>query len=86
MPKDFRPAEDYQYAHLYFVYAIKPNLSHKSCLVCNGSRVDPRGFLIGVTVVKTISVPLLDTMYELQGLRILTRNIGNAFIQFETAN
>jgi len=81
----FKPSKDYQYAHLHFVYAIKPDLVHKSRLVCNGSTVDPRGLSTRATVVKGISVRLLDIIAESQGLRVLTGDVGNAFIQANTA-
>ena len=43
LDKGIKPPKDYQYDHLHFVYAIKPDLLHKSCLVCNGSTIDPSG-------------------------------------------
>ena len=85
MPNDFRPAKDYQYAHLYFVYFTKPDLSHKSWLVCDGTRVHPRGFLICDTAIKGVPIQLLGIIAESQGSRVLTGDIGNAFIQDNTA-
>ena len=84
MGKDFKPASGYQYCRLHFVYAIKNDMQFKARLVCDGSRIDPRGLSTRATVVKGISVRLLDIIAESQSLRILTGDIGNAFIQAKT--
>jgi hypothetical protein len=78
---DFKPTSDYQYAPLNLVYDIKADLRYKARLVCNGCRVDPRGLSTRATVVKGISVRLLDLIAESQGLEVLCGDIGNAFIQ-----
>ena len=49
-------------------------------LVCNGNQVDPRGMSTRETVVKTVSVRLLDLIASVQGLKVLCGDIGNAFI------
>ena len=63
------------------MYAIKLDLTHKSCLVCNGSRVDPKDISTCANAVKDIPVQRLDIIAELQGLRVLTGGIENSFIQ-----
>ncbi len=53
--------------------------------MCNGSQqVDPRGLSTRATVVKTVSVRLLDVIAAAQNLEVLTGDIGNAFIQANT--
>ena len=84
MPKDFKPPTDYQYCRLHFVYEVKNDLRQKSRLVCDGSRVDAKGLSTRATVVKGISVRLLDLIAHSQDLRVLCGDIGNAFIQAET--
>ena len=81
---NFKPSADYQYCRLHFVYDIKSDLPYKARLVCNGNQVDPRGMSTRATVVKTVSVRLLDLIASAQGLKVLCGDIGNAFIQATT--
>jgi hypothetical protein len=81
---DYKPPKEYQFCRLHFVYEIKPDLRHKARLVCDGSRVDPRGLSTRATVVKSISVRLLDIIADSQNLEVVTGDIGNAFIQAHT--
>ena len=81
---NYKPPSDYQYCRLHFVYDIKSDLRYKARLVCDGSRVDPRGMSTRATVVKTISVRLLDVIASAQNLKVLCGDIGNAFIQATT--
>ena len=57
---------------------------YKARLVCDGSRIDPRGLSTRATVVKTISVRLLDLIADAQGHTVLCGDIDNAFIQAKT--
>ena len=66
------------------MYDIKPDLRFKACLVCDGSRVDPRGLSTRATVVKVISVCLLDLIADAHNLDVIVGDIGNAFIQAKT--
>ena len=81
---DYKPSKDYQFCSLHFVYKIKTDLCHKAHLVCDGSRVDPHGLSTRVTVVKGISVCLLDLIADAQDLKVLCGDIDNAFIQAST--
>ena len=76
---NYKAPSDYQYCRLHFVYDIKSDLRYKARLVCNGNLVDPRGLSTQATVVKTISVRLLDVIASSQELRVLCGDIGNAF-------
>ena len=85
MPKDFKPPSDYQYCRLHFVYEVKNDLRQKARLVCDGSRVDPKGLSTRATVVKGISVRLLDLIAHANDLEVKCGDIGNAFIQANTS-
>ena len=81
---NYKPPNDYQYVRMHWVYAVKVDLTYKARLVCDGSRVDPRGLDTRATVVKTLSVRLLDIIADAWNKRVLTGDIGNAFIQSDT--
>ena len=66
------------------IYDIKPDLMFKARIVCDGSQVDPQGLNTRATVVKTVSVRLLDLIADAQGLELLCGDISNAFIQAHT--
>ena len=66
------------------VYDVKLDLTHKARLVCDGSRVDPRGLLTRATVVKGVSIRLLDIIIDSQNFEVMTRYIINAFIHVHT--
>ena len=80
----YKPSSGYQYCRLILVYDIKPDLQYKDRLVCDGSRVDPKGLPTRATVVKGLSVRLLDLVADAQSLKVLCGDIGNAFIQAHT--
>ena len=61
---DYKPPTDYQFCRLHLVYDIKNDLTYKARLVCNGSQVDPRGLSTRATVVKSISVRILDLIAD----------------------
>ena len=69
---------------MHLVYAVKVDLRKKAQLVCDGSRVDPRGLTTRATVVKGISVCLLDLIASHWNKKILTGDIGNTFVQSTT--
>ena len=68
MSKDFKHPTDYQYCQLHFVYEIKTDLRQKLRLVCDGSRIDAKGLSTRTTVIKGISVRLLDLIAHSQDL------------------
>ena len=70
--------------HMHWVYAVKNDLTYKARLVCDGSRVDLRGLDTRATVVKTLSVRLLNIIADAWNKQVLTGDIGNAFIQLDT--
>ena len=66
------------------VYDVKPDLTYKSRLVCDGSRVDPRGLSTRSTIVKGVSVHLPEIIVDSHNLEVMTGDIGNDFIQAHT--
>ena len=66
------------------MYDVKPDLTHKTRLVCDGSRVDPRGLSTRATVVKGVFVRLIDIIADYQNLKVMKGDIFNAFIQSHT--
>ena len=66
------------------VYDVKLDLTYKAKLVCGGSRVDPRGLSTRATVVKGVSVCLLDIIADFQNIKVMTGDICNTFIQAYT--
>ena len=81
---NFKPSKEYQFCRLHLVYDIKPDITYKARLVCDGSRVDPRGLSTRTTVVKCVSVRLLDLIADSQNSSVLCGDIGNAFIHANT--
>jgi hypothetical protein len=82
--KDYKPSSEYQFAPLRLVFELKQDLRRKARLVIQGFKVDPRDLSTRSTVVKGISVRLLDVIAHRDNLSILTGDIGNAFIQAPT--
>ena len=78
---NFKPPKEYQYYRLHMVYDMKPDLTHKTRLVCDGFRVNSRGLLTSATVVKGVSVRLFHLIADSQNPKFLQGDIGNAFIQ-----
>ena len=66
------------------VFELKQDLRRKARLVIQGFRVDPKLLSTRATVVKGISVRLLDVIAHRDGLKTLCGDIGNAFIQATT--
>ena len=77
---DYKPSSDFQMARLNMIFEVKQDGRRKARLVAGGHMVDPMGVNTRSTVVKGISVRLLDLIAHRDGLRILCGDIGNAFI------
>ena len=82
-PSDYKPGPNSQFAPLRMIFEVKVDGRRKGRLVCGGHLVDPRGISTRSTVVKGISVRLLDMIAHRDNLTILHGDVGNAFI---TAN
>ena len=57
---DYKPSSDYQWTTLSMIFEVKQDGRRKARLVAGGHMVDPRGINPRSTVVKGISVRLLD--------------------------
>ncbi len=62
------------------IFEVKQDGQCKARLVAGGHMVEPRGISSRSTVVKGISVRLLDLIVHHDGLRTLCGDIENAFI------
>ena len=63
---------------------IKAGLTYNARLVYDGSRIAYNGFSTRATIVRGVSVRLLDIITDSQNLELMTIDIGNAFIQVHT--
>jgi hypothetical protein len=77
---DFKPSSEYQFAKLTMIFEVKQDGQRKARLVAGGHMVKLRGISSRSTVVKGISVRLLDLIAHRDGLRTLCGDIGNGFI------
>ena len=82
-PPGYKPGPNSQKAPLRMIFEVKQDGRRKGRLVCGGHLVDPRGISTKSTVVKGISVRLLDLIAHRDNLTTLHGDVGNAFI---TAN
>ena len=62
------------------VFEVKQDLRRKCRLVASGNMIDPRGVSSRSTVVKGISVRLLDLIAYRGGLKTVCGDVSNAFI------
>ena len=77
---DHKPSSEYQWTKLSMIFEVKQDGRRKARLVAGGHMVDPMGISSRSTVVKGISVRLLDLIANRNNLPILCGDIGNAFI------
>ena len=77
---DYKPSSDYQWTKLTIIFEVKQDGRRKARLVAGGHLIDPKGISSRSTVVKGISVRLLDLIAHRDNLPILCGDIGNAFI------
>ena len=82
--RKFKPNKNYQFAPLRLVFELKQDFRRKARLVIQGFKVDPRDLSTRSTVVKGVSVRLLDVIAHRDNLKTLCGDIGNAFIQAKT--
>lgn len=80
---DYKPSSEYQWTKLSMIFEVKQDGRRKARLVAGGHLVDPMGVNSRSTVVKGISVRLLDLIAHRDNLPILCGDIGNAFITAE---
>ena len=80
---DYKPSSGYQWTKLIMNFEVKQDGRRKARLVAGGHLVDPMGINSRSTVVKGISVRLLDLIAHRDNLPVLCGDIGNAFITAE---
>ena len=61
-PPDSKPGPDYQFVKLTMIYEVKPDGRRKARLIAGGHLVDPCSISTRSTVVKGVSVHLLDVI------------------------
>ena len=79
-PPDSKPGPDYQFVKLTMVYEVKQNGCHKERVVAGGHLVDPRSISTHSTIVKGVSVCLLDVIAHCDNLKVLCGDVGNTFV------
>lgn len=79
----YKPGPEYQFAPLRMIFEVKQDGRKKARLTIGGHVVDAQGISTRSTVVKTISVRLIDLICHRDGLTLKHGDVGNAFI---TAN
>lgn len=81
-PGHFKISKGFQYAPLRIIFDIKQeDLRHKARLVAGGHVVNSSMYESYSSVVQTMTVRLLQTIALKQKLKIVTGDIGNAFVQ-----
>ena len=79
-PPDSKPGPDNQFVNLTMIYEVKQDGCRKAHLVVGGHLVDPCGIGTCSTVVKGVSVRLLDVIAHHDNLKVLCGDVGNAFV------
>ena len=77
---DYNPGPEYQFAPLRMIFEVKQDGRKKARLTIGGHVVDAQGISTRSTVVKTISVRLIDLISHHNGLTLKHGDVGNAFI------
>ena len=82
---NFEISKEYQYAPLRMIFEIKQeDLRRKARLVAGGHMVDSSMYESYSSVVQTMTLRLLQTVAVNEKLKIMTGDIGNAFIHANT--
>ena len=82
---DFIIPDNYQYAPLRMIFEVKQeDLRRKARLVAGGHVVDSSMYESYSSVVQTMTLRLLQTVAVNENLKIITGDIGNAFIHANT--
>ena len=79
-PPDSKPGPDYQFVKLTMIYEVKQDGCRKARLVAGSHLVDPCGISTHSTIVKGVSVHLLDVIAHQDNLKVLCGDVGNAFV------
>ena len=84
-PPHYKVPKGYQYAPLTLIFDVKQeDLRRKARLVAGGHVVDSSMYESYSSVVQTRTIRILETIALNEGLRFVTGDIGNAFVQADT--
>ena len=84
-PPHSRPKEGYQYAPLKLIFDVKrEDLRRKVRMVAGGHVIESSMFEKYLSVVQTRTIRILETIAINEGLKLITGDIGNAFIYANT--
>ena len=79
-PLDSKPGPGYQFVKLTMIYEVKQDGRRKGRLVAGGHLVDPCSISTRSTVVKGVSVCLVDVIAHHDNLKVLCGEVSNAFV------
>ena len=84
-PPNYKLSKGYQYAPLTLIFDVKQeDLRRKARLVAGGHVVDASMYESYSSVVQTRTIRILETIAMSEGLKFVTGDIGNAFVQANT--
>lgn len=84
-PPTYRVSKEYQYAPLRLIFDVKQeNLRRKARLVAGGHVVNSNMYESYSSVIQTRTIRLLQTISVNQGLKMITGDVSNAFVQAPT--
>ena len=76
-----KPPPGYQFVRVHFVYAVKHDLRHKARLVGNGSMTVALSEDAYSSVVSLKGMRMCVLLAELNGLKIMAGDVGNAYLE-----
>ena len=82
--KNGSPPQGYQKIRVHFVYAVKHDLRHKARLVAGGHMTEPPKDSVYSGVVSLRSMRLALLVGEINGLKAMVGDIGNAYLEAYT--
>ena len=85
-PPDSKPGPDYQFVKLTMIYEVKQDGCRKARLVVGGHLVDPCSISTRSTVMKGVSVHLLDVIAHRDNLKVLCGEVWKRCIPGQAQN
>ena len=76
--------DGFQYARLMMIFDVKQDLRRKARLILGGHMIDASGHDTYATNMKGISARILMLIASANELRVLTGDIGNAYLYAST--
>ena len=76
-----KPPKGYQFVKVHFVFACKHDLRHKARLVANGSMTEAQSEDAYLSVVLLKGLRMCVLIAELNGLKIMAGDVGNAYLE-----